>query len=61
MSKYVIEEEASGAICEIVDDLNEAIADAQDMHSRDRGHYLVCECSTEKIVFDTNPDVTHKI
>lgn len=61
MSKYVIEEEASGAIYENVDDLSEAIADAQDMHFRDKGHYLVRECSTEKVVFDTNPDVTHKI
>ena len=58
---YLVIEEASDAIEEHVDNLEEAIEDAKTFAGR-YGKYLVVEDTEErKVVFDTMPGVTFKI
>ncbi len=53
---YTIVEEASEAIVEFVEDLDEAIEDAK---SR-QGKYLVID-DDDNVLFDTQPGVSYKI
>lgn len=60
---YTLEDEADGAILGNYDNINDAIEDARQLKQRSRpyGKYIVRDCKTDEIVFDTDPNISYKI
>lgn len=54
---YCLIDEASEEVYETVDNLDEAIEDAKSMS----GHIQVVDYESGDILFDTHPNITHKI
>ena len=60
---YTLEDEADGAILGNYDNIDDAIEDAKQLKQKSRpyGKYIVRDCNTDEIVFDTDPNISYKI
>lgn len=61
-ASYYIEDEGDGSTKGLYDDLDDAIADAEELARKSRlnGRFLVINAKTEEIEFDSNPNISYK-